>query len=165
MNTIESGKTYLFTKSGNEVRAISPTTRYRGMPMWEVERVSGESAGKRMDVPACALESISLDDHVLSVRTPAGNARLVLARKGRTYAVKAFAVEGREELSLAFAAQAPGFENLDTSSDIAQCFNLSTKVRYGNVVLGSSEMRANSIEELEYVLKQAKVRTYNYEEI
>lgn len=52
---IEAGKTYTFTKSGNAVKAVAPTTRYRGQPMWEVERVSGGSAGKRMDVPASAL--------------------------------------------------------------------------------------------------------------
>ena len=53
--TIEAGKTYFFTKSGNEVRAIAPTTPYRGQAMWEVERTGGASAGKRMDVPARAL--------------------------------------------------------------------------------------------------------------
>ena len=52
---IEPGKTYFFTKSGSEVRAIAPTTRYRGQPMWEVERTQGASTGKRMDVPATAL--------------------------------------------------------------------------------------------------------------
>lgn len=55
MNTIKAGVTYIFTKSGNKVRAIAPTTRYRGMPMWEVERVDGQSVGKRMDVPERAL--------------------------------------------------------------------------------------------------------------
>lgn len=54
--TVQAGKTYTFTKSGNRVRAVAPTTRYRGQPMWEVERVDGRSAGKRMDVPATALE-------------------------------------------------------------------------------------------------------------
>jgi hypothetical protein len=53
--TIEIGKTYIFTKSGNEVRAIAPTTPYRGQVMWEVEHTGGASAGKRMDVPARAL--------------------------------------------------------------------------------------------------------------
>jgi hypothetical protein len=52
---IIAGQNYIFTKSGSEVRAIAPTTRYRGMPMWEVERTQGDSAGKRMDVPARAL--------------------------------------------------------------------------------------------------------------
>lgn len=53
--TIEAGKNYIFTKSGNEVRAIAPALPYRGVPMWEVERTDGASAGKRMDVPARAL--------------------------------------------------------------------------------------------------------------
>jgi hypothetical protein len=53
--TIEAGKTYFFAKSGNQVRAIAPTTPYRGLAMWEVERTTGASAGKRMDVPARAL--------------------------------------------------------------------------------------------------------------
>lgn len=52
---INAGETYFFAKSGNEVRAIAPTTRYRGQPMWEVERTQGAGAGKRMDVPARAL--------------------------------------------------------------------------------------------------------------
>lgn len=53
--TIEAGGTYIFSKSGNEVRAIAPTTPYRGQAMMEVERTQGASAGKRMDVPARAL--------------------------------------------------------------------------------------------------------------
>ena len=53
--TIEAGKTYFFTKSGNEVGAIAPTTPYRGQAMWEVERTAGANSGKRMDVPARAL--------------------------------------------------------------------------------------------------------------
>lgn len=53
--TIEAGKTYFFTKSSNEVRAIAPKTPYRGLAMWEVERTTGTSAGKRMDVLARAL--------------------------------------------------------------------------------------------------------------
>lgn len=52
---IKAGISYIFTKSGNEVRAIAPTTPYHGLPMWEVERTQGASAGKRMDVPARAL--------------------------------------------------------------------------------------------------------------
>ncbi|MGK5024851.1 DUF1643 domain-containing protein [Janthinobacterium sp. RB2R34] len=43
---IEAGKTYFFTKSGNQVRTIAPTTPYRGEAMWEVERTAGASAGK-----------------------------------------------------------------------------------------------------------------------
>jgi hypothetical protein len=52
---INIGETYFFSKSGNEVRAVAPAGAYRGLPMWEVERTRGASAGKRMDVPARAL--------------------------------------------------------------------------------------------------------------
>lgn len=55
MSKIEVGHVYVFTKSGNRVKAIAPTTRHRNMPMWEVERVDGQSVGKRMDVPERAL--------------------------------------------------------------------------------------------------------------
>lgn len=104
-------------------------------------------------------------EHVVELHTPSGKARLVLIQTGRTFAVTRFDVAGHDGLSLAFAAEAPGFENLDTASDIAQVFNLSSKVRYGSVVLGSNEMRAPSIEELTQVLKRAKVRAFNHEEI
>lgn len=101
----------------------------------------------------------------LSVKTPAGPAVLTLTRKGRVYSVDDFVVADRPELSLAFSPTGSGVENLDESSDIAQCFNLSSKIRYGGVVLGSTEMRANSREELEYALKRVKVQAFNHEEI
>ena len=53
--TIEAGETYIFTKTGNEVVSIAPAATYRGQAMWEVERPSGEAAGKRVEVPARAL--------------------------------------------------------------------------------------------------------------
>lgn len=53
--TIEAGKDYFFTKSGNAVRTIAPAPPYRGLAMWEVERTDYASAGKRMDVPGLAL--------------------------------------------------------------------------------------------------------------
>jgi len=34
---------------------MAPTTPYRGPAMWQVERMTGASAGKRMDVSARAL--------------------------------------------------------------------------------------------------------------
>jgi hypothetical protein len=42
MNT-QAVASYIFSKSGNRVRAIAPTTPYRGIPMWEVEREDGAS--------------------------------------------------------------------------------------------------------------------------
>lgn len=101
----------------------------------------------------------------VSVKTPAGQATMTLSRKGRIFSVDDFVVAGRPELCLAFAPGGPGVENLDECSDMAQCFNLSNKVRYGTVVLGSTEMRANSREELEYALKRVKVQAFNPEEI
>lgn len=49
--TIETGKIYTFTKSGNKVRAIEPA----GKKLWTVERVDGASIGKRMIVVENAL--------------------------------------------------------------------------------------------------------------
>lgn len=54
-NSIAVGKTYFFTKSGNQVRVIEPSSPYKGQPCWTVERTNGRSAGKRMIVPAKAL--------------------------------------------------------------------------------------------------------------
>ncbi|MDW5418099.1 hypothetical protein R6242_16150 [Iodobacter sp. CM08] len=52
---IKIGETYIFKKSGNEVRAIAPALPYGKQPMWEVERTKATSAGKLMDVPERAL--------------------------------------------------------------------------------------------------------------
>lgn len=107
----------------------------------------------------------SMSEFTLDVKTPAGPAVLTLAQNGRYFEVVDFEVAGHPELSMAFAPTGSGVENLDERSDVAQCFNLSTKICYGNVVLGNLVMRANSREELEYALKQVKVRTFNHEEI
>jgi hypothetical protein len=52
---IQQGVVYWFIKSGNQVRAIEPIERKDGTREWVVERVSGESAGKRMLVPEMTL--------------------------------------------------------------------------------------------------------------
>ncbi len=106
-----------------------------------------------------------MSEFKVNVNTPSGTAVLTLFQNGRYFEVLDFEVEGRPELTLAFSPTGVGVENLDESSDAAQCFNLSTKIRYGGVLLGNLVMRANSREELEYALKQVKVRTFNHEEI
>ena len=53
--SVEAGKYYFSTKSGNEVKAIKRVADYRGQEMWEVERTSGASIGKRLHVSARAL--------------------------------------------------------------------------------------------------------------
>ena len=52
---INPNELYFFIKSGNEVRAIAPAGKHHGVPLWEVERTRGTSAGKRMLVAARAL--------------------------------------------------------------------------------------------------------------
>lgn len=105
------------------------------------------------------------EEHSLNLHCPAGPVRLVLSRQGRLFAVKKFEVVGHPELCVAFAAEQPGFENLDEGSDIAQCFNLSSRVRYDNVTLDTLEMKANSIEELAFVIKKVKLRAYSPEAV
>lgn len=55
MQKIEVGKTYVFTKSGNKVRALEQTGKNRIATFWLVERLDGESKGKQMIVTADAL--------------------------------------------------------------------------------------------------------------
>lgn len=57
---VEAGKTYFFTKSGNEVRVIARAEPHLGLACWAVERTRGVSAGKQMIVPERALVT-SLD--------------------------------------------------------------------------------------------------------
>ena len=104
-------------------------------------------------------------EHEVALNTPSGKAQLRLSRKGRTFTVLDFEVEGRPELSLAFAPDGPGVENLDEASDVSQCMGRSTCVRYNGVTIGNLEMKANSFEELAYALKHVKIRPFNPEEI
>lgn len=52
---IKVGETYVFTKSGNRVKAISVEDNGTD---WTVERVDGRSAGKQMIVPGSTLVAI-----------------------------------------------------------------------------------------------------------
>lgn len=57
---IVAGNVYVFTKSGNNVRAIEPSLPYTPasgvpVPLWEVERVD---TGERLLVPESALEEM-----------------------------------------------------------------------------------------------------------
>lgn len=46
---VRRNQVYIFTKSGNRVMAIEPTT-YGGRGNWRVRRVDGDSVGKEMIV-------------------------------------------------------------------------------------------------------------------
>ena len=76
-------------------------------------------------------------------------------------------VDGRPELcNLGFSPKGTGVENLDEQSDAIQCFNISTQVRVdGNVLLGSREMKAASLEELQAALAKTKLLAWNREEV
>jgi hypothetical protein len=116
---------------------------------------------------ACASppKGIGMTENIeLTVQTDVGPAKLSLARTGRTFQVCDFDIPGHPDLSMAFSPKG-GVEDLDGTSDMAQCFNLSSKVRYGTVVMGTTEMKASSVEELEYALKQVKIVGFNHEEI
>lgn len=103
--------------------------------------------------------------HELKVQTTAGPATLALSQTGRIFTVEYFEVEKNPEGSLGFRVKGPGVVNLDTASSAWDCFGISTKVQYGNVLLGNIEMRANSLEELTHALKQVKLTTFNHEDV
>jgi hypothetical protein len=104
-------------------------------------------------------------EHTLAINTQDGKASLVLRRKGRKFEVLSFKIAGRDDLTVAFNPKGPGVVNLDENSDVMQCFGISTKVSYGDVVLGTREMHANSLEELESALKNVKFRMFDLAEI
>lgn len=105
------------------------------------------------------------DVHTWEVRTPSGPATLTLAQKGRTFTVTDFTVKSNPDLSLAFEPKGAGVENLDETSDAAQCFNVSLKVRVDGITLTPSEMRANSPEELRAALSKVGLVGIDWEAI
>lgn len=52
--SIRRNRIYMFSKSGNKVKAVAPTN-YGGRGSWLVRRVDGISVGKEMIVPGRAL--------------------------------------------------------------------------------------------------------------
>lgn len=107
-----------------------------------------------------AIEPLELN--VLVSKKPAV---LHLQRKGRQYDVMALEMEGSRRWVLAFGKARGEVVNLDHESDAMQCWGLSTKVQVGHVVLGASEMKASSLDELKAALKSADLRAFDPEEI
>ncbi len=54
---IQVGKTYIFAKSGNRVRALEQTGKTGMTTFWLVERADGPDEGKQMVVTADVLAS------------------------------------------------------------------------------------------------------------
>jgi hypothetical protein len=104
-------------------------------------------------------------EHDIRVQTPAGPALLRVRGRNRKFSVVSFEVTDRPELCLAFSPTGSGVENLDDQSDIAQCFNLSSEIRYNGMRMSASQMSAYSIEDLVSALGALKLRVFDPEEI
>lgn len=55
---IELGAEYFYVKLGAIVTAIAQVAVVKGLPMWEVERKSGDGPSRRFIVPARALKPL-----------------------------------------------------------------------------------------------------------
>jgi len=53
--SIQIGELYYFKKSGNQVKTIEPVGAHMPNQCWVVERIDGDSKGKRMIVQENAL--------------------------------------------------------------------------------------------------------------
>lgn len=57
---IKQGAEYLYIKIGAIVVAIAQIAVVKGLPMWEVERKSGDGPTRRFIVPASALRPLPI---------------------------------------------------------------------------------------------------------
>lgn len=57
-SAIERGAVYFYVKLGAMVTAIAQVAVVKGLPMWEVERNSGNGPARRFIVPARALKPL-----------------------------------------------------------------------------------------------------------
>lgn len=55
MTSVKHGTNYLYTKLGAVVTAVQQVAIVKGLAMWEVERVDGSGARKRLIVSARSL--------------------------------------------------------------------------------------------------------------
>ena len=103
--------------------------------------------------------------HALKLKTNIGPVELDLLQTGSTFEVERIESLEEPEFQVGFEPQGPGVVNLDNYSDAMDVFGISTSIRVDRITLGSLEMRAHSIEELEAALKSVKFRRWNHEEI
>lgn len=108
------------------------------------------------------LEATAME-HTLQVKTTSGTGILRLQQQGRRFTVVDLTVNGESETFGFDPSKATAI--LDKGSDALQCFNIASSVRYGDVVLSNSEMRAVCVEDIAAALKVVKVRCFNPEEI
>lgn len=100
--------------------------------------------------------------HEFKVQTDAGVAKLMLMQRGRVFDVIRFEVMENPEISIGFKIKGVVVENMDESSEIWESFKISTKVRFNDVILSATQMRATCIEELMYVLQRVSLATYDH---
>lgn len=55
VTSIKQGSEYIYSRLGTVVKAVQQVAVVKGMAMWEVERVVGDSARKRLIVSGRAL--------------------------------------------------------------------------------------------------------------
>jgi hypothetical protein len=103
--------------------------------------------------------------HALKLKTNIGPIELDLLQTGSTFQVERIESLEEPEFQVGFEPKGPGVVNLDDYSDAMDVFGISTSIRVDRITLGSLEMRAHSIEELEAALKSVKFRRWNHEEI
>lgn len=103
-------------------------------------------------------------DHVLNIKTSAGPGILRLQQTGRRFTVVSLSVPDDDNATFGFdPSKATAI--LDKGSDAYDCFNIASDVRYGDVVLSNTEMRAVCVQDIEAALKQVKVCCFNPEDI
>lgn len=120
------------------------------------------------------MKAIKIVDHELSVKVSGGDAGVLkLRQEGRRFTVIGLTLNDPELMrqlsdgdNVCFGFDpANATEVLDTSSDAYQCFNTSTEVKYGDVTLSCTEMRASCIEDIKAALTRVKINPFNPEAI
>jgi len=101
--------------------------------------------------------------HELKLKVAGGPAILRLEQSGRRFRVLDLQADG-ERVTFGFDPS-KATAVLDKGSDAYQCFNIASDVRFGDVVLSNTEMRAACIQDIEAALTVVKVRCFNPEDI
>lgn len=103
-------------------------------------------------------------DHELKIKTSSGAGQLRLKQSGRNFEVVSLAIDGDDNAVFGFDPK-HATAVLDKGSDALQCFNIASDVRYGDVVLSNTTMRAACVEDIAAALKVVKVCCFNPEAI
>jgi hypothetical protein len=103
--------------------------------------------------------------HAFSLSTNVGLVHFEFVQQGRAFVVQRMERDEAPDYQVGFQSSGPGVENLDTTSDAFNVFDISTKIRTADATLGVFEMRAFDIDSLRAALKKAKFASWNHEAI